>query len=50
MARKVSDQVTTIGIDIGKNTFHIIGLFVIDRTSSFMYKGKAIDVRQVWPI
>jgi hypothetical protein len=26
MARKVSDQVTTIGIDIGKNIFHVIGL------------------------
>jgi transposase len=26
MARKATDQVTTIGIDIGKNTFHVIGL------------------------
>ena len=26
MARKATDQVTTIGIDIGKNTFHLIGL------------------------
>ncbi len=26
MARKPTDQVTTIGIDIGKNTFHLIGL------------------------
>jgi transposase len=26
MARTASDQVTTIGIDIGKNTFHVIGL------------------------
>jgi transposase len=26
MTRKVSDQVTTIGIDIGKNSFHLIGL------------------------
>jgi transposase len=26
MARKVTDQVTTIGIDIGKNNFHLIGL------------------------
>jgi transposase len=26
MTRKVSDQVTTIGIDIGKNSFHVIGL------------------------
>ena len=25
MARKATDQVTTIGIDIGKNTFHLIG-------------------------
>ena len=26
MTRKVTDQVTTIGIDIGKNNFHLIGL------------------------
>ncbi len=26
MARKVTDQVTVIGIDIGKNAFHLIGL------------------------
>ena len=26
MARKTTAQVTTIGIDIGKNTFHLIGL------------------------
>ncbi len=26
MARKATDQMTTIGIDIGKNTFHLIGL------------------------
>ena len=26
MARKATDQVTTIGIDIGKNSFHLIGL------------------------
>ncbi len=25
MARKATEQVTTIGIDIGKNTFHLIG-------------------------
>ncbi len=27
MARKATDQVTTIGIDIGKNSFHLIGLY-----------------------
>ncbi len=26
MTRKATDQVTTIGIDIGKNNFHLIGL------------------------
>ena len=26
MTRKATDQVTTIGIDIGKNSFHLIGL------------------------
>ena len=26
MSRKTTDQVTTIGINIGKNTFHLIGL------------------------
>ncbi len=26
MARKATDQMTTIGIDIGKNSFHLIGL------------------------
>ena len=26
MTRKATGQVTTIGIDIGKNTFHLIGL------------------------
>ena len=26
MARQATDQVTTIGIDIGKNNFHLIGL------------------------
>ncbi len=26
MARKATDQVTTIGIDIGNNSFHLIGL------------------------
>jgi transposase len=26
MARKATTQMTTIGIDIGKNTFHLIGL------------------------
>ncbi len=26
MIRKATDQVTTIGIDIGKNNFHLIGL------------------------
>ncbi|MCI0622215.1 MAG: IS110 family transposase, partial [Acidobacteria bacterium] len=26
MARKATNRVTTIGIDIGKNTFHLIGL------------------------
>ena len=26
MTRKATEQVTTIGIDIGKNSFHLIGL------------------------
>ncbi len=26
MSRKATDRVTTIGIDIGKNGFHLIGL------------------------
>ncbi len=26
MSRKATDPVTTIGIDIGKNSFHLIGL------------------------
>ena len=26
MGRKATDQVTTIGSDIGKNSFHLIGL------------------------
>ena len=26
MSGKATDQVTTIGIDIGKNSFHLIGL------------------------
>jgi transposase len=26
MARKATDHVTTIGIDVGKNNFHLIGL------------------------
>jgi hypothetical protein len=26
MTRKATDRVTTIGINIGKNTFHLIGL------------------------
>ena len=26
MTRKATDQVTTIGIDIGKNGFHLFGL------------------------
>ncbi len=26
MTRKATDQVTTIGIDIAKNNFHLIGL------------------------
>ncbi len=26
MARKATEQVTTISIDIGKNNFHLIGL------------------------
>jgi hypothetical protein len=26
MARKATEQVTTIGIDIGKNSLHLIGL------------------------
>ncbi len=26
MARQATDQVTTIGIDIGKNSFYLIGL------------------------
>jgi transposase len=26
MARKATEQVTRIGIDIGKNSFHLIGL------------------------
>ena len=26
MTRKATEQVTTIGIDIGKNTLHLIGL------------------------
>ena len=26
MARKATDRVTTIGINIGKNCFHLIGL------------------------
>ena len=26
MARKATNQVTTIGIDIGKNSFHLNGL------------------------
>ena len=28
MARKATNQATTIGIDIGKNNFHLIGLNV----------------------
>ena len=27
MVRQATDQVTTIGIDIGKNSFHLIGLY-----------------------
>jgi hypothetical protein len=26
MSRKATDSVSTLGIDIGKNTFHLIGL------------------------
>ena len=26
MSRKATDPVTTIGVDIGKNSFHLIGL------------------------
>ncbi len=33
MARKETDQVTTIGIDIGKNNFHLIGLDGIVRAN-----------------
>ena len=29
MARETTAQVTTIGKDIGKNTFHVIGLDVL---------------------
>ena len=28
MSRKATDSVTTIGLDIGKNNFHLIGLDV----------------------
>jgi hypothetical protein len=35
MARKATDQVTTIGIDIGRNSFHLIGLDGRYRTAAF---------------
>ncbi len=39
MARKATEQVTTIGIDIGKNTFHLIGFD--DRSGSYLaVKGR----------
>ncbi len=37
MARKATEQVTTIGIDIGKNTFHLIGFD--DRSGSTTDSG-----------
>jgi hypothetical protein len=39
MSRKATDQVTMIGIDIGKNSFHLIGLK--DRFGSILLKNSA---------
>ncbi|MFQ5973356.1 MAG: IS110 family transposase [Alphaproteobacteria bacterium] len=37
MSRKATDRVTTIGIDIGKNTFHLVGL---DAAGSIVLRRK----------
>ncbi len=40
MARKATDQVTTIGIDIGKNAFHLIDLN--DRNGSWLFSNSGM--------
>ncbi len=35
MTSKATDQVTTIGIDIGKNNFHLIGLVAQQSAGAF---------------
>ncbi len=37
MSRKATDRVTTIGIDVGKNSFHPIGL---DSAGSIFFRQK----------
>ncbi len=43
MSRKATDSVTTIGIDIGKNSFHLIGLDV--RFGSFADSTVTVSIR-----
>ena len=40
MTRKATDGVTTVGIDIGKNSFHLIGLNVRFGSKSDIQRGK----------
>jgi hypothetical protein len=41
MAGQATDQVTTIGIDIGKNTFHLIGFD--DRSGSRLCQNDFLE-------
>jgi hypothetical protein len=43
MSRKSTDGVTTIGIDIGKNSFHLIGLD--GRLGSWLFSNSGVDVK-----
>ena len=52
MTRKAIDQVTTIGIDIGRNTFHLVGPDTAGAIRNSRSRGasrRLIRTRRSWP-
>jgi hypothetical protein len=48
MSQSLNSAVAVIGIDIGKNTFHVVGLD--DRGATCVRSGRVVRSKHGWPI
>jgi transposase len=47
MSQSLNSAVSVIGIDIGKNSFHVIGL---DHRGAIVLRGRVVRSKHGWPI